>query len=101
MTIWADRDGAAGALTGNLTNAAQSWFVDPASADLHLVATASQAIDQASSTPRVSDDFDGHLRPVGSHPDIGADEFGSGGEVFADGFESGGTSAWSSCVGCP
>jgi hypothetical protein len=100
MPIWANRDSAVATLTGNLTNAAQSWFVDPALEDLHLVASAVQAIDHASSTPQVTDDFDGHLRPFGPDPDIGADEFGSGGEVFADGFESGSASAWSSCVGC-
>jgi hypothetical protein len=100
MAIWEDRDGAAATLTGNLTNAEQSWFVDPASGDLHLVATAIQAIDQATSSPEVTDDFDGHPRPVGVNPDVGADEFGSVGPLFADGFESGSTSAWSSCVGC-
>jgi hypothetical protein len=100
MTIWADRDSAAATLTGNLANAAQSWFVDPAMEDLHLVESAVQAIDQASSTPQVADDFDGHLRPVGADSDIGADEFGSGG-LFADGFESGSTTAWSFCIGCP
>jgi hypothetical protein len=100
MAIWEDRDGAAGTLTGNLTNAEQIWFVDPPSEDLHLEASAVQAIDQATSTPEVTDDFDGHPRPVGVNPDVGADEFGSIGPLFADGFESGSTSAWSSCVGC-
>ena len=100
MTIWADRNSAAGTLTGNLTNAAESWFVDPSSEDLHLVASAVLAIDQAASTPQVTDDYDGHLRPIGTHPDIGADEFDPG-RVFADGFENGDTSAWSVCVGCP
>ena len=100
MAIWADRDGAAGTLNGNLTNAAESWFVNPSSADLHLVASAVQAIDQATTTPEVTDDYDGRPRPIGPHPDIGADEFDPD-WVFADGFESGDTSAWSVCVGCP
>lgn len=100
MTIWGNRDGAAGTLTGNLTDAAQEWFVDPSSQDLHLVESAVEAIDQASSTPQVIDDFDGHPRPVGAQPDIGADEFGSDG-LFADGFESGNASEWSFCAGCP
>jgi hypothetical protein len=101
MNILANRDSAAGTLTGNLTNAAQSWFVDPSSGDLHLAAAAVQAIDQAMSTPEVTDDFDGHPRPVGANPDVGADEFSSVGPLFADGFESGSTSAWSSSVGGP
>ena len=100
MTIWADRDGAAGTLTGNLTNAAESWFVNSSSEDLHLVASAVQAIDQATTTPQVTDDYDFQPRPIGPHPDIGADEFDSD-AVFADGFENGDTSAWSVCVGCP
>jgi hypothetical protein len=99
MTIWADRDGGAGVLTGNLTNAAESWFVDPAAEDLHLVASAVQAIDQATSIPQVTGDYDGQSRPIGPHPDIGADEYDGEG-IFADGFESGNTSAWSTCVGC-
>jgi len=99
MNIWADRDSASGVLTGNLTNAEQSWFVDPSSEDLHLVASAIQAIDQATSTPQVTNDFDGQTRPIGPLPDIGADEFGTDG-VFSDGFENGDTSAWSVCVGC-
>jgi hypothetical protein len=97
MNIWADRDGAAGVPTGNLTNAEQSWFVDPSSEDLHLVASAAQAINQAISTPQVNDDYDGQTRPVGLDPDIGADEFMAE-LIFADGFESGSTSAWSAMV---
>jgi hypothetical protein len=43
----------------------------------------------------VTHDIDHGLRPFGSAPDIGIDEFGA---IFADGFESGDTSAWSSTV---
>ena len=42
----------------------------------------------------IDTDFDGDLR--GDQPDIGADELGIG--IFADGFESGDTSAWSAGV---
>jgi hypothetical protein len=94
MTIWHDRDGALGVSTGNVTTAEEAWFVDPAADDLHLVATATQAIDQAVATPEVTDDYDGHSRPVGPAPDVGGDEYGSG-WLFADGFETGDTSQWS------
>ena len=76
MKIWADRDGAQGTLTGNLTNALSSWFADPLKADLHLLPTAAYAIDQADTLMNVTDDYDGDMRPLGTAPDIGADEFG-------------------------
>lgn len=75
MAILADRDGASGVLNGNLTNAASSWFIDAPSGDLHLAASASQAIDQASTLASVSDDFDGQPRPYGVAVDVGADEW--------------------------
>jgi hypothetical protein len=76
MNIWHDRDGAQGILTGNVVDAQTSWFVDAASGDLHLVATATDAIDQAASLADVTDDFDGDARPIGPAPDVGADEYG-------------------------
>jgi hypothetical protein len=76
--IW-QRDGASGTLTGNITNAALDWFVDPNNYDLHLNATATQAIDTAAGLADVVDDFDGETRPIGDLPDIGADEFGEPG----------------------
>lgn len=75
MTILADRDGASSTLVDNLTNAASDWFVDASSGDLHLAASASQAIDQASTSPSVSGDIDGQVRPYGVAPDTGADEW--------------------------
>jgi hypothetical protein len=69
-----NRDGAGAALTGNVTDADSGWFVDPAAADLHLLATASGAIDRALPLAQVSDDFDGDARPIGTAPDAGADE---------------------------
>jgi hypothetical protein len=75
MTIWADRDGANATLTGNEVNAQESWFMNVAGGDLHLVGTGTAVIDQASPLPQVTDDFDGQTRPIGSAPDIGADEY--------------------------
>ncbi|MBN1992497.1 MAG: right-handed parallel beta-helix repeat-containing protein, partial [Anaerolineae bacterium] len=75
MTIWVDRDGAGGIDTGNVVTAQSSWFANPAQADLHLVADATQAIDQAAARPDITNDFDGDLRPNGSAPDAGADEY--------------------------
>jgi hypothetical protein len=82
MAILADRDGASGVLTGNLTNAVSNWFADASSGDLHLAASASQAIDQAALLPQVTDDFDGQLRPYGVAADVGADEWYPGFDVF-------------------
>jgi hypothetical protein len=76
MRIWDDRDGAQGTQVGNVTNAQESWFVDAAAGDLHLVNTATAAIDQAATLAEVSDDFDGEARPIGAAPDVGADEYG-------------------------
>ncbi len=75
MRIWNDRDGGKGDVVGNVTNAAADWFLDPAAGDLHLISTATAAIDQAAALPEVPDDFDGDLRPMGSAADIGADEY--------------------------
>jgi len=75
MNIWHNRDGAQGTLTGNVTNAQADWFVDADAADLHLVPTATNAIDKAAALPEVVDDFDGDSRPQGEGYDIGADEY--------------------------
>ena len=69
-----NRDGAGANLTGNVTNAASSWFINPSAGNLHLRLTATGAIDQAAALAQVSDDFDGDARPKGSAPDVGADE---------------------------
>jgi hypothetical protein len=76
MRIRHDRDGAQGVLMGNITSAGTDWFVDTASGDLHLRATATEAIDQASPLAEVTDDFDGDARPIGLAPDVGGDEYG-------------------------
>jgi hypothetical protein len=76
MPIWLDRDGAQAVGTGNVASAQPAWFVNPAAADLHLLASAAAAIDQAAPLAEVSDDFDGDARPIGPAPDVGADEYG-------------------------
>jgi hypothetical protein len=65
-------------VTGNVTNAGASWFVSAAAGDLHLVSSATAAIDKGTALADVTSDYDGDARPIGSKPDIGADEFGSG-----------------------
>lgn len=77
LEIWADRDGASGTLTGNVTDAQESWFVDAAEGDLHLTSLATAAIDQGAALPQVPNDYDGDARPLGLAPDVGADEYGA------------------------
>jgi hypothetical protein len=64
-------------------------FFDTASGD-YTLSPGSQLIDQGLVIPGINDDYSG------SGPDIGAFEFGM--PFFADGFETGQTSAWSSSV---
>jgi hypothetical protein len=71
-----ERDGAHGTLTNNLTNAQASWFVNASTGDLHLQPSATTVIDKVTAPAEVSDDIDGHPRPIGSASDIGADEYG-------------------------
>ncbi len=68
-----DRGGTA-VLSHNLQNAPLSLFVDGANGNLHLLSTASAAIDQAMVLAEVTDDVDGQPRPFGPAPDLGADE---------------------------
>lgn len=77
------RDGAQGALLGNLTVAAPTWFVNAPGADLHLTAAATAAIDRAAPLVDVFDDFDGQARPISAAPDVGADEYASPGPGLA------------------
>lgn len=77
-----ERDGATATLTGNLSPAPLSLFVDGAGGDLHLTATASTAIDQGLPIAQgmSSDDIDAGLRDA--TPDVGADEFGADGTAL-------------------
>lgn len=69
------RDSATATLSGNLSTATAGMFVNAAAADLHLRASATNAIDKAPTLLTVTNDFDGERRPRGAAPDIGADEF--------------------------
>jgi Big-like domain-containing protein/BACON domain-containing protein len=71
------RDGATATVSGNLLTATSGMFVNPAAGDLHLLSTATAAIDKAPALAAVINDFDGDSRPQGSAYDIGADEFRS------------------------
>jgi PKD repeat protein len=106
------RDSASVTQSGNLLTATPSMFVNPAGGDLHLLATASAAIDKAPTLAAVTNDFDGDARPYGPAYDIGADEWmptatqltittgsplpnGSSGSVYTQIFSaSGGTSPY-------
>ena len=72
------RDSATATQGGNLLTATPSLFVNPSAADLHLLASATVAIDQAPVLAAVTNDIDGDLRPHGAAADIGADEFVGG-----------------------
>lgn len=67
------RDGAGAARSGNLTTAQAEWFVNAAAGNLHLRPT-SPAVDAAAAL-HANADYDRQLRPSGSAPDIGADEY--------------------------
>lgn len=80
-------------------------FADPP-ADLHLTAVSVNAIDLgADATDLVDSDFDGAQRPWDGDQsgtaewDIGPYEYLSPLLIFADGFESGGTTDWSLTAG--
>src|SRR5262249_47982629 len=72
------RDGATGTVTGNVTTAQTSWFVNPSIGDLHLKSTATGAIGKGVFLSEVPKDYDGQARPSTSATDIGADEYVSG-----------------------
>jgi hypothetical protein len=69
------RDSANATLASNLATAVPGMFANPAVADLHLLAAATNAIDKGLTLSTVTNDFDGDRRPRGSSSDIGADEF--------------------------
>ena len=90
------RDSAQATLAGNLESAPLAWFADVAAGDLHLAGASLPPVGGGVALPPAvaGDDFDG--QPRDAAPDVGADEWRL--PLFADGFESGDTSAWSVAV---
>jgi hypothetical protein len=70
----AERDGAQATLLSNVTDADPSMFVEAATGDLHLLPTATRAVDRGVELNEVPVDWDGEARPSGAGWDIGADE---------------------------
>jgi hypothetical protein len=61
-------------LSGNATNATPDLFVDPFDGDLHLLPTATLAIDRVAVQPDAPLDWDDTTRPQEIAADIGAHE---------------------------
>jgi PKD repeat protein len=70
----ARRDDAQAVVSNNFTAATHAMFVNAPLADLHLMATATAALDKGMAIPAVTTDWDGEPRPAGAAPDLGADE---------------------------
>jgi hypothetical protein len=68
------RDGGNANVAGNLLGASSALFVDLAAGDLHLLPTATAAIDRGVVLPPGQCDDDIDLQPRDATPDIGADE---------------------------
>jgi len=79
---------------GDNSIVADPIFIDSSNGDLHLFQN-SPCID-AGDDSGIGFDFDGTPRPQGQGYDIGAYELITADLIFADGFESGDLSAWSS-----
>ena len=67
--------GATGTVANNYTQATAVMFVAADSGDLHLVPTATAAINAGTAMSAVTVDWDGQPRPSGAQPDLGADEY--------------------------
>ena len=70
------RDGASATQSHNYVAARSTMFVNAATGDLHLSASATGVIDQGMTLANVTDDWDGEQRPNGLAYDVGADERG-------------------------
>jgi hypothetical protein len=62
-----------GDIKGNVPQA--NWFFDAANVNFHLTKLATAAIDHAVLLAEVPTDYDQQARPIGSAPDVGADEY--------------------------
>jgi hypothetical protein len=71
------RDRATAVLDSNVPTATPDFFVNPITADLHLLPSAKAALDAAPSLASVPYDIDGDDRPQGTGVDVGADEYSS------------------------
>jgi hypothetical protein len=70
------RDGAAQpTLQNNVFTATLDLFENAPAGNLHLVAGAAIARDTGVATAQATTDWDGDTRPIGTAPDIGADEY--------------------------
>ena len=83
------RNGASFNQSDNLIDATPSLFINPSVGDLHLLETATDAIDQVDPHADALRDFDNQLRPLNNNADIGADEFSITQDlIFANNFEN-------------
>ena len=73
--VVAQRDGASGTVSHNVTHGAADWFVLPGNGDLHLASPVAEVVDQGIFVSGLVDDFDGDPRPQGTGYDVGADEY--------------------------
>ena len=68
------RNGGRATLDGNVQHAQQSWFVDPARANMRLTPFGRPAVDAGVAIPDALEDFDRAARPIDRAPDAGAFE---------------------------
>src|SRR5262249_32949531 len=87
------RDTATATLSGNLVTATPAMFLNAGAADLHLVQSATNAIDKATVIAGLTNDFDGERRPRGGAPDIGGDEFNANTRPLITGLSLSGTNS--------
>lgn len=98
LAAWQALGHGAGSVEIEDAAALAALFEDLAGGDFHL-APGSAAIDAGEIRADVPDDLEGTPRPQGASHDAGAYEAFEG--IFADGFESGDTAAWSSSTPQP
>jgi len=70
-------DNATGTLHDHNLEGANPFFTNAGAFDFTLTASSTGAINQGVAIAAVTDDFDGHARPIGAGYDIGAYEYGA------------------------